>query len=142
MLFLIPVAVIGYQMYEKKQKEKEAAAALEEGRQDDDVQQKVVGDDGSESDGESAIEGDCERPSTFDEKQQCPMPAHGNSNSKHHGDLKSSKKEQPEWLKRVCKSFQNQSNPFVIRSAREALTYEVMGNQGSNALPFPKIATH
>lgn len=140
MLFLIPVAVIGYQMYEKKQKEKNAAE-LEEGRQEDGAQQKAAGQDDSESGGESTVEGDCDMAMIFVEKQRRLLAApEANINKVENSEP--SKKEQAKWLKDVCKSLQNHSNPFVVRSNREALTYEIMGNQGSNALPFPKISYH
>lgn len=83
MLFLLPVAVLGYQLYDKRQKEKLASSArrqeADHGRQD---LPGTCKDDESESeeDSSSAAEGDFHLPGESNDEPQHHRPLQGDIN--------------------------------------------------------------
>jgi len=148
-LFLIPIAVVGYQIYDKKQKEKairqQGAREEEESSHPANLNLHHDVDDASEQSEEERNSGAKMKGSISNQKHS-PSAGQGFHNLSEEDSAETSEDveedSRPEWIKGICKVFHNQNDPFAIRSNKEALTYEVMGNQGSNALPFPKIDYH
>ena len=80
MLFLLPVAVLGYQMYDKRQKEKLARTRRQEADHcQQDLQRPCKGDQ-CESDGDSSsvVEGDFHLPGESDNVPHPHLPLQGN----------------------------------------------------------------
>ena len=134
-MFLIPVAVVGFKVWEEHKKNEAASKHAKSLESPDDtvaattLQAKV-------SEEESPTESS-ER--FFDNETD--------TSSVTASDLsvsdESTKSGPFSGLRRAWMKHQEQNafrNPFEIRTNKEALTYEVMGNQGRDALPFPKIA--
>jgi len=134
MFFLIPVAIVGYQIYDKKQKEKAALLEAE-------LPPPSPGEEESGSDDDEKCEN--KRTASVDRPPLVLQKSDVSSSSSSSEGGSSPQKERPEWIKGVFDMFQNMHHdPFAIRCDREALTYEVLGNQSSNALPFPKTSQH
>jgi len=147
-LFLIPIAVVGYQIYDKKQKEK--TARQQGGAREEETSHPASlhnDDDDASEQSEEGRNSAAEMKGSSSKNQKHPPPSvRQGCNLSGEDSAETSEDEEedsrPEWIKGICKVFHNQNDPFAIRSNKEALTYEVMGNQGSNALPFPKIDYH
>jgi len=132
MFFLIPVAIVGYQIYDKKQKEKAALLEAE-------LPPPSPGEEESGSDDDEKCEN--KRTTSVDRPLLVLQKSDVSSSSSEGGS--SPQKERPEWINGVFDMFENMHHDhFAMRSDREALTQEVLGNQGSNALPFPKTSQH
>jgi hypothetical protein len=134
MAFLIPFGVVGYKMWQhhKREEAKKAEALVSVDPitilQDEDAIAS------SEDDSPS-----CSSESSTDtpfEKGRSPQQPDKNDADEKEG------KERRSPLKDILKflAFEKSHDPFRIRTNDEALTYEVMGNKGDNALPFPKIS--
>ena len=154
-MFLIPFAIVGYNMWERHKREEEerrkeeTAEAPEAGRpiilaieaekqqSCDDVLVKVRKSVTSLTDDESvSVGGNVEV-----EADGLTAPVQNRTQSvarqeppKQRRGIFRFVKEQPQQQQQRPKR-----DPFVIQVDKENLTYEVLGNQGSNALPFPRI---
>ena len=102
-------------MYEKHKEKEASTKALQIPGDADDEASATSRVDSEHSDGEDSSTGNT-----------IPKATEGDSAS---GDL----------ANRFPRPDQKWNNPFAIRSEEEALTYEMLGDQGTNALPFPKI---
>jgi predicted negative regulator of RcsB-dependent stress response len=157
MLFLIPVAVVGYKIWDNKQKEEEEAAAE---RLDQFIGPRQLQLPSKEN--ETFVPSLSSQPSDIssDSSSNSVCDDDDSSAASNHQKTLPKQKQQDntivnQWtgfcrfvqdksdnLKKHMEqnSNHNNTNPFRIRSSEEALTYEIMGNQGANALPFPKIS--
>lgn len=130
-MFLIPIAVVGYKVWENQQQDEEAK---KHGRA---AQVPEVG--------EAVL-------LTASNSEESPTGTRGgsadefcdNATETSSVSLKAAEENGPfSGMRRFWAVQVRQRatcDPFQIRTNKEALTYEVMGNQGKDALPFPKIS--
>jgi hypothetical protein len=129
MAFLIPVGIVGYKIWEhRKREEAKKTQALTSGDPDTMLQDVSSGEDSPSCSSESSTD------TTF-ENGRSSKPDTNDADEKEGGQspLK-------DILRFLAFEKSHENDPFRIRTNKEALTYEVMGNQGEKALPFPKIS--
>lgn len=135
-MFLIPVAVVGYRMYDEHQKrERSKRVRTLEMPNDTKDDNNTDGDEpetnpsllvAQESDGSDLISLETtEEPYATDLlKFNWPF-----------GGIR-------KFIANIAEEHQRsiENDPFCVNVNREKLVYEVLGNRDENALPFPKIA--
>ena len=123
-MFVIPIAVVGYKVWEnhkRGERTKEAQEPRSEEPLDNLLLTRSIEDDASRCRLTSL-----ETMSTIEEEEEKPKP---------EGSLD----EVISYWKDLLGDHSSRCHgPFGIRSHKEALTYHVIGNQGTNAFPFPK----
>ena len=140
-MFLIPFAVIGYQVYDKHRKEEEAKKRQRPEEPKDEPRLEINGVDGTAD--TKRLE--AQQSDVTDATQTSSSDEFSASESACHNDSGCSLIEEGP-LAGIRKFFsgraaeQKDRDPFRIRTIDKQLKYEVLGNQGSNALPFPKIS--
>ena len=140
-MFVIPIIIVGFKMYDRKQKEKAEARRLRD------------------PDGLSDL-ADLADLAREPSSETCPALATQTSDVSSTDNEKSTivsdtinvsrctkVEKRPDWISGIGKlahhhqemfKEQEKRDPPRNRSKREALTYEMLGNHCSNALPFPK----
>jgi len=142
-VFLIPIAIVGWKIYEDRKKKKAEAelAAKEEDsisvqndssdtRSEEPLLQKMADDQQSET--------TCELQDDFPSEDDS-LDVHSDHNSEH--DVVQNHTIDGMTLNHE-RSQQNPANrdPFRIQTSSDNLTFKVLGNRGSKTLPFPKIS--
>lgn len=153
-MFLIPFAVIGFKMYEKHKEEEERKNGPQEPSSEEPMSPKTVLrslesvfsdvsattdvlSDSEESDQIVEACDDCnEEPEEGPESESTTTDVADAPVIRY---VEGEPEEEDGPFAGIRRFFQK-DEAFVIKANKEQLTYEVLGNQGANALPFPKIS--
>jgi len=140
-MFLIPFAVIGYRVYDKHRKEEEAKKRKrpDQPKEEPPLDGCVDTIDGTAKrlQAQQSDVSDVTEASTSDESK---------ASDENVGDIDHGCLMVEGALADIRKFFagrvadRQDRDPCRIRTNEEQLKYEVLGNQGSNPLPFPKMS--